>query len=471
MQNQEMGSSTTLPFKVKWGYGMLDAAGGTVWALFYIFFLFFLTDVVKMKPAVAGVIMMVGVMWDAVTDPLVGIWSDRIKSRWGRRRPFLLAMAVPFGIISWLLFTDFGFGQQGTTAYFTIMVMVFFSGYSLLNVPYTALAAEMTQVYEERVSLVTYRAMWSQLSAILGAALPLYMAQYFTGTFGSQKMGWSVMAGVIGIASIIPILWTWRSTRGYELFPEEIKVKWKDVFYVIMKNRPFRYVLGIWTTGIMATNLAGAVIVYFMTYYMGYSEDQSSIALLFLFSAGAAWILPLNYLARTKGKRFAFIFSMGLWTVVSAFGIVMVQPDDTVLFYTILFLVSGGNAGIYLLGWSMIPDVVEVDEFKTGHRREGLYFGIIAFGQKTGSALALWFVGIVLSSVGYQPDMVQSDAALWGIRLTLGEGTAIVLFISCLLAYWMPMTAKKHQALMKALELKKAGKEYDTSLIDDILIK
>ncbi|RLB99781.1 MAG: MFS transporter, partial [Deltaproteobacteria bacterium] len=157
--------SSRIPGWVKFGYGGGEGSNSLIWTLFYVYFLFFLTDVVKIKPATAGFIMMIGVLWDAITDPLIGVWSDNLKWKWGRRRPLLLAVALPYGILSWLLFTDFNLGNTGTVIYFILVVIGYMTAFTFLNVPYTALAAEMTQDYDERTSLISFRTLWSMVAS------------------------------------------------------------------------------------------------------------------------------------------------------------------------------------------------------------------------------------------------------------------------------------------------------------------
>ncbi len=205
--------TAALPFRVRLGYGAAELSNSLTWTMFYVLFLFFLTDIVHMDPAFAGFIMMIGTVYDAVTDPAMGVWSDTIKTRWGRRRPFILAAALPFGLATWLLFTDFGLSEGWSKAYFIAVVILYFTAFDMLDIPYTALSAEMTQDYDERSRLIISRAVFCQIASILGAALPLFAAEKLTMLLGDRRLGWSVMTGLLGVFTIFPILWTWRATR------------------------------------------------------------------------------------------------------------------------------------------------------------------------------------------------------------------------------------------------------------------
>lgn len=467
-QVHEVARADRLPFRIKLGYGGAESAGSLIWTVFYTYFLFYLTDVVKMDPGVAGLVMMIGSFWQAAFTPLAGVYSDTRTWRWGRRRPFLLALAAPYGIISWLLFTDLGLTAAWTTVYVLTTVVLYFTAYTLLDVPYTALAAEMTQDYDERTSLVTYRTAWSQVVTILGAAVPLALAGALATRLGSQRAGWSVMAAVLGFVAAVPVLLTWRVTRGYELFPEKTRVAWRDVFGDALHNRTFRYTMGIYAAGYTAINLLMAVAVYFLTYVMHYGDNMTSLALLVWVVAGTAWLPVINLVTRRWGKRSALAAFMALWTV-SMVGMFFVGPHTVVLFWALILISPAGAVAATMLSWAMIPDCTEVDEFKTGQRREGLYYGVATFAQQTAVALALLFTGAFLSWIGYVPDVPQSHGTLLGIRLFWALGSALFALITLVLAVRLPLTREKHAALRAAIRSRELGHEPTTEGFADVL--
>jgi len=465
---QDDAQTGTLPFGVKLGYGGAESAGSLIWTVFYTYFLFYLTDVVKMDPGMAGVVMMVGSFWQAAFTPLAGVFSDTRRWRWGRRRPFLLAVAAPYGIISWLLFTDLGLSSTWTAVYVLTTVILYFTAYVLIDVPYTALAAEMTQDYDERTSLVTYRTAWSQVMTIIGAAVPLALAGALASQLGSQRAGWSVMAAVLGVVAAVPVLLTWRVTRGYELFPEKTQVAWRDIFGGALRNRTFRYTMGIYAAGYTAINLLMAVAVYFLTYVMHYGDNMTSLALFVWVVAGTAWLPLINLVTRRWGKRFALAAFMALW-VVSMAAMLLVGPHTVVLFWALILISPAGAVAATMLSWAMIPDCTEIDEFKTGQRREGLYYGIATFAQQTAVAVALLFTGVFLSWIGYAPDVPQSHSALLGIRLLFAFGTALFAVVTLVLAIRLPLTREKHAALRAAIRSRELGQEPTTDGFADVL--
>jgi len=409
---------------------------------------------------------MIATLWDAVTDPAIGIVSDNLKSKWGRRRPFLLIAALPFGVTTWLLFTDFHFGF----AYYVVMIILFFTFFTMVNVPYSALGAEMTQDYNERMSLVSFRTGWSQFLTLFSAALPLILVGIFGEALGSASAGWSAMAALFGTIAVFTILLTWRTTRGYELFSENTGFKFSDIYSVVRHNRTFRYTLGIWTFGIIALNFVVSTAVYFFTYVMGYGESMTGMVFGVLIAAGFIYIPIIDYVAHKKSKRMAFIIFAAFWGAINLFaGIMVAGPQDSTVCWIGLLTAGAVSACmVYQLGWAMIPDVTEVDELVSGQRREGLYFGVMAFVQKIASAVTFQVIGIILAWVGYQPDVTQTPETLLGIRMLMYEAPVVFLILACIVAYYMPMTREKHQALLDILKLKKENKKYDITPLKEL---
>ena len=459
-------TAAKLSFGTKLGYGGAEGGSSASWNLIYMFLLYFLTDVIGINPALAGSVLMIATIWDAFTDPAIGIISDNLKSKWGRRRPFLLIAALPFGITTWLMFTDFNLGF----AYYVVMAILFFTFFTMVNVPYSALGAEMTQDYNERMSLVTFRSWWMQVFTLFSASLPFILAGVFGEALGSMKAGWSAMAGVFGVIGTLCILLTWRTTRGHELFPETTGFKFSDIIDVVRHNRTFRYTLGIWTFGIIALNFLVSTAIYYFTYVMGYGESMTGMTFGLLIGASLIYLPIIDYVARKKGKRTAFIIFASIWGVGSILATIFVAgPEDSIVFWIGLLTFGSISACmVYMLGWAMIPDVTEVDELISGQRREGLYFGVMAFIQKIASALAFQVIGIIMAWVGYQPAVTQTPETLLGIRMLMYEAPVLFLIIAIVIAYFLPMTRDKHQALCEILKLKKEKKEYDITPIKDL---
>lgn len=461
--------SEKLPFSVKLGYGAASGAIGMAFTVVSLYFLFFLTDVAKLDPAFAGFAIMLGALWDAFLNPAVGIGSDRLRTRWGRRRPFLLVLAAPYAVITWLLFSDFGLDPFWANVYFPLMILLFFTANSCIEVPYSSLSAEMTQDYDERTSLVGFRMAWSQLASIAGASLPLLAAFHFGRVLGNEKAGWSAMAAVFGVACIPLILLTWRTTRGREVFPETSDINPIHAFRDAFQNRPFRYAVGLWSFGAAAMAVSGFLIVFFMTYILNLDDKRSSLAFLILFACGVLWIPFIDKTSARIGKRWTFIIYVGAWALVQACVGPFLSPETWWVFFGAMFIASSGVATLFMIGYAMIADVVEVDEFKSGHRREGLYFGSAFFVQKVIGALVPLAIGVVLKWVDYVPDVPQTETALTGIRALYCGGSGAAFLVSIVFCYLVPITRENHAALVEAMRLKKAGEPYNSDGFEDLI--
>jgi GPH family glycoside/pentoside/hexuronide:cation symporter len=456
-----------LPLRVKLGYGGGEWANSVVWTLFYALFLYFLTDVVGIGAGTAGLIMMVGTLWSAVIQPLVGVWSDRVRSSKGRRRPFLIAVALPYGVAAWLLFTDWGLGTAGTVAYMIVAVLFYFTCLALFYVPYGALAAELTSGYDERTSLNTFRTLFAQIGALVGAAAPLALNDVLGGLLGSERAGWSAAAAIMGVLSTAGILWTWRATRGREQHLEAAAVRLRDVFDTL-RNRSFRFLLVAYVLGWAPLNVIGAVSIYFAVYRMGYSEDYASLVMLTWFLVGVAWLPLVAWMSKRYGKRATYIVFTLTWAAIQCL-FLLPGREDVILFWIAIVLSSAGSMAVAVTGWSMLADVTDVDELLSGQRREGMYYGVIAFAQTATAALVVWLAGLVLELVGYRADAVQTTTAMWGIRLLMSVGAAVWLVPGAVFCWLMPLTKRRHQAVLAAIEARKAGEPWETDEVRAVL--
>ena len=205
------GKEGKLPFRVKFFYGGIEGGATIVWGVFSFFFLFFLTDVVGIQPAVAGTIILIAGIWDAVTDPVAGIISDRTRSKWGRRRPYMIGFLVPFAISAWLLFTNFNLSLGWTIAYFIFVCLIFYFVSDFITVPGNTLGADMTRDYDERTTLVSWRTVWSSVGTLIGMVAPLLLVETFSEIFGSERWGWSAMMATLAVVGTIPIFLAWRA--------------------------------------------------------------------------------------------------------------------------------------------------------------------------------------------------------------------------------------------------------------------
>ncbi len=445
-----------LPFWTKFAYGSGDVGTAVSAALRGFFLIFFLTDVARLDPVAVGVIFFANRFWDAVNDPIVGWLSDRTHTRWGRRRPWLLWGAVPFGVLYFLLWLVPPWGPTGLFIYYMVVLLVLDTTYTVVNVPYAALTPELTRDYDERTSLNSFRFGFSVGGALVSAVLhPIIVSSFADARVGYMASG--ALWGVIGTVSIL-VAFAYTRERPESLAERDATehMPYLQQVRTALSNRPYLVVMGLYLFSWLALQLISVVLVYYATYYMGIPEQMPMIlgavqgaSLVFLFVWAA--------LSRKLEKRTVYILGATLW-LGAMLVLSFITPAQRELVIPLALLAGAGVSVAYLIPWAMMPDVMEVDELKTGMRREGIFYGFMVFLQKASIALAGLAVTWTLSFTGYitptdaVPVPVQPDEALRAIRFFIGPVPAVILAISLVIAWGYPITRQAHADMLAALK-------------------
>ncbi|MGI5322314.1 MFS transporter [Actinomadura nitritigenes] len=441
-----------LPRRVRWGYGGGEWANAVMWTAFSSLFLYYITDVVHGDAALAGALMMIGSLWNTVLQPYIGLVSDRRPARLGRRRPFLAAAAAPFAVSSWLLFTDPGFTGTLRAVYYLLVVLVWFSSLTTFYVPYSTLGAELTPSTRERTALSTVRTAFSQVGALVGAISLLLLHGWLEPMLGgSKKGGWSAAAAVVGLVATAGILTTWHTSRGRERTDvQEHTLQWRDIIG-LLRSRCVRLLMGLTAFGWTPLSVTAAVSVYFGVHVMGFSEDTASLVMLCWFVAGLAWLPLVSLLTRKLGKQHTYVVFTLAWLIVQCL-FLLPHPYIDKAFWGLVVLSAPGSMAVAVTGWSMLADLTDAEQLRTGKRNEGAVYGLGAFAQTGMAAVAVLMVGLVLSAVGYDGDGTPDSTALLAIRLLMSVGTAIWLIPGMIFALRYPITTARHQAIRAHLE-------------------
>ncbi len=471
MENiKEKDYSVKLSQKVKMGYGAAGFGSLMVWNVFVLYGMFFFTDIVGFKPVFASTLLAIGALWGAFADPLCGYISDNRDPKKGRRRPFIKAFAVPMGIMACLIFTNTPLEGVAEQVYFVVLVLVFYTIHSFIDIPVTSLGAEMTTDYNERASLSSMRSLFYIGSLFVGNSY-LVIVLFFADTFagGSMEKGFTYAGIVVGILIVISLMVCVRSTKGYELDIkiEKTKFSFKDNFIEPFKNKPFRYVIVMFATSMAALSVAAASCVYFYIYNLKMTEGEMSTLLLAMAIVGLIGVPVINIVSQKVSKKAAWVVVMICWLIAGCIMPILFWRDGNPNIVELsLFAISVGMGTnlIFQMIWAMIPDCVEVDEYLNGKRREGLFYGVTSFIQKIAAAAASMLVGVGLTVVDYDAMLLeQSEETLDGIMYIFCGGMGVFLIVAIIIGLLNPMSRKKHTALVKAIELKNEGKEVDES--------
>ncbi len=442
-----------LPARVKLMYGIGDTGFSLTSTLIGAYFLLFLTDVVGLRPAFAGAAIMVAQQWDWINDPIVGYLSDRTRSKWGRRRPFLLFGFLPFGIVFALMWWKPPIASQGwLAAYYAGIYVLYDTVATLVYMPYFALTPELTLDYDERTSLTTYRMAFSILGGLVAFTLPWMII----GAFRPENADRVWLNGMIFAAiSALPLLCVFFGTRERQEFHLEERPALRESLQAAIKNRPFLLGMGIFLLTWMAVDVIQAVLLYFVRYWL-HMEAQSDTIFAVIFVT-ALVVLPFwEWASRHTNKRQAYVMGISFWAAVQIV-LVLLGPNTPVM--AILFLAGLAGIGVaaaHVLPWAMIPDTVEWDEWQTGQRHEGMFYSLIMLIQKGATGLALFLIGLGLEWAGYIPNAEwQSATALTAIRVMTGPVPALLLCGGIAFAALYSISRQDHRTLQEGLAQKR----------------
>jgi GPH family glycoside/pentoside/hexuronide:cation symporter len=449
-------ANTHLPLRIKLLFSTGDLSTSIPLAILMFFQLYFLTDVAGLRPDYAGWAIGTSRLWDAVNDPLFGLMSDRIRTRWGRRRVLLLFGAAPLGIFFMLMWIVPALDQFWLAVYYAMTFILFDTAFTIVHVGYNSLTPEMTPDYDERSSLNGYRMVFS-ISGTLGAII---LATVLGWSITDTRLLYLILGVGLGVISVIPPLVVFSITheRPSDELPESLP--FGEALKQTLGNQPFRMVMGLYLLSWTTASILAAVLVYFANYYLRVPEQANYFVL--VAQGSAILFIPIIVkISQHLDKRRAFMLGSLSWVIV-LLGISAIRADQLGLAYLLATLAGFGIATAYVVPWSMVPDVVEYDEVRSGQRREGSYYAFASFFQKLATGAALWGMGQALALTGYltplpsDPLPVQPEAAVTAIRVFMGPIPAVLLFLAVLFAWKYPITRESHQATLQELAEREA---------------
>ncbi len=439
-------SNGTLGFGIKLGYGIGDLAFNLLLQATSLYLIYFFTDVFLIGAAAAGTIVLASKIWDAVTDPMMGMISDHTRSRWGKKRPYLLFGALPFGLSIFLVFMAPELSQIGKVIYGFVTFILFSTAITVVNIPYGALTAVLTHNSEQRSRLTAFRMTFALIGTLVaaGATKPL------VGLLSTEVQGFRMVGALYGIIAVALVLVSFASVRERIDQHRPKRETLSAYLKVVAANPPFLVLAGATILFMTGINMMAGVVNYYFKYNLG-SETLIPIAFLALFVTAALCIPLFVWISGRRSKKFAFALGMGtlavLLVVLYFFG--EINTPITVL----IFVAAGfGMSTIYLCPWAMIPDTVEYSEWKTGLRREGILYGAFFFCFKTGAALAGFLVGLGLGASGYIPNVEQSARSLGGIRLMISLVPMGFIILGVVLISFYSITAQRHREIVAEIE-------------------
>lgn len=453
----------------KIGYGLGDVYGGGSGVVISFYYLIFLTDVVRISPALAGTVILISKVYDSITDPFEGIIADRTRTRLGRRRPYLLA-GIPLVFLSFFaLFYPYSM-ESMTTRFISVMLSyLFFSTIvSIVMLNYNALHAEITLDYHERSSLSSIRIFFSTVASIVAALVPLEIVKVFP----DIHEGYIVMGLAFGAFFALPFIATVSSVRERPEFqrpPEPFN--WQKAFIEPFRNRTFVYTLAMYLFAFVAIDTVSTIVAYFVKYYLQRSSEVSYVNGTLLIAQVVS--LPF-YVALSKrtSKSKSYILGLSIWVVAMIFSFLLSPNNSSLWVYVFASVVGLGTGGIVVMIYAIFPDIPDVDELASGERREGIYSALVTFIRKFSSALAIFAVSNVIGWAGYIAptqetingatrliEQPQSETFLLVLRLIFMLLPIILLVFALYFAARFPLTPELHQRLNRYLATVRKGEQ------------
>jgi len=461
-----MNKNFVLSTREKFAYGMGDFALMIGYGAIGFYLVFFLTDVAGLPAEWAGYIFLIARVWDAITDYAMGIISDRTKSRFGRRRPYILFGALPFGILFALLWLVPFESQTALFIYYLIIFMLFNTAFTVVSIPYNAMTPELTQNYDERTALSGFRMGLSFSGTLVAAAGIMVIVDLIYPGEEAYRSSFPVMGMIFGTVAVVSLLLTFFGTKERA---HEQNTAVKEGFFKnlgsIMKLREFRIILGMFLFNMIGFDLIQVMFIYFLKHVIQVPEDLTfvimAVPLVVAIAAAPLWIR----LGEKWGKKKAYI--VAAFYLCTSFLICLVAPVGNLTFMIVLAAFSGiGISASQVIPLSIIPDVIEVDEYKNGSRREGAFYGITMFLYKAASALAISLATLLLGFWGYieassdtTAVIVQPGSAITAIRILMGVGPGIFFMLSALFVKILPITRERFDEIKKLIEERKAKSE------------
>jgi len=453
-----LGAATTTTYekltrRQKIVYGLGDIGFSLTGTIIGAYFAIFLTDVVGINPAIAAAAIFIGRTWDYVNDPLFGHISDRTRSRWGRRRPFLLFGALPFAIAFTLLWWRPPLGTDQSLAVYYALVYVFYdAAATFVYMPYYALTPELTSDYDERTSLTTARMFFSILGGLVAFTIPLMIIGVLAPE-NAQRV--TYMGALFAVISAAPLLLVFFKTRERPEYMVQEQPGLRQSLRAAWGNKPFIFGMFIFLFTWVSFDILQTILLFFIKYVLR-QESNSDLIMGVIFITAIASLPFWSQVSQRLNKRKAYIAGIAFWAVVQL-GLVALQPSTGLGVILALCVLAGiGVGAAHVLPWSIIPDAIEWGELKTGERHEGVFYSLITLSQKVASSFAIPLSLLVLSGTGYIPNSANQPAsAILGIRIVAGPIPAAMLCLGILFAALYPLGRESYTQIAHELEARR----------------
>ena len=447
------GTRRRVPLSKLFAFGTPSLSASFLYTAISLYLLKYSTDVLLMAPAVMGMLFGVARLWDAVTDPLVGNLSDRTMTRWGRRRPWMAASAIPVAITYYAVWAPpANLSDMALTVWIGIAILAFYTSITMFNVPYAALGAELSTGHHDRSRVFGAKAVGDQLGIIAGAVSLLVMERASEPRVAAACV--AMLAGALMIGGIAVAVSSLREPAEHRerVTSRRPYANFADVF----GNRRARILLAVFFLEMLGYN----AFVTLLPYVIDYVLEAPGTTAYFLFGAISTTLLSVPVwirVSRRYGKVNAWSVALCIKVLVFA-GIGTAGAGDLFLLGALTVVFGAASGASAVLGPSLKADVVDSDEAATGERKEGTFFAAWGFATKSSIGVSIFLAGSVLSATGFRAGEIQTDFALFGIHASASAFPLLCHLLAIPLLLRLDLDEQAHAELHRRIRMRRVSR-------------
>ncbi len=416
-----------------WGVGTLGIS--VMFNTTNFLLLRFMTDFLGIAAATGGLILLTSKIYDTVTDPVMGIISDKTRSRWGRRRPYIFVGGIICALSFYALFHAPSLEETSAAVLIMLLFSLLYStGYTIFNVPYMAMPAEMSNDYHERSYLVQFRVYAIAIGTLLGG----FAAPFLVQNLGGGRDGHGAMSVILALVILTTSIVCFFATKNARATEREAvsHLPVREQFGILLQNKPFFLLISVKFFQLFALAVGQAVMAYFVVQILGRDYEFLGTYVLcssvMIFASTPFWL----WVSRQRGKVFVYVAASAIYALIAISWFFASSDNPDWQFYLRGLIAGTGSGGMLLMGQAMLPDTIAYDAVRSGMKREGVFAGIYTSAEKLAFAIGAAISGIFLGAMGYvestSGSVAQPDSALFAIRLSVSVLPMILTIISCL---------------------------------------
>jgi glycoside/pentoside/hexuronide:cation symporter, GPH family len=442
---------TKLTLREKLGFSAGEYAGSVIWQALMFFLPIFYTDTFGLSAAAVSTMFLVVRLFDAVNDPVMGMIADRTNTRWGKFRPYLLWLALPYGLGTVFMFTTPDLSDSGKLIYaygsYALMMVI----YTAIMIPYNTLIGVISPNSEERTSVASYKFVFAYAA---GASLQAFVIPLVDKLGeGDRARGYTLTMALFGAICVVVLIIAFLSVKERVKPAASQKTSLKHDLKDLLQNKPWLILAAVCVATLIYVAVRSAVVMYYFKYYIG-SEASAGPFMVIGTLCVILGVLPTRWLSGKIGKKKLYIYSM-IIVVLSSAGFFLARPENLLWIYIMQIIFSIASGPSMPLLWSMLADAADYSEYKNERRATGLVYSAATFSQKMGFSLGGALAMFVLASFGYEAGIPQSAESLMGIRLSISLIPAAIAILAVAALHFYRLDEDMIARISESLEERK----------------